>query len=234
MSVRKNWECNDNPFYSDIKFLNYHKKGLQVYITAKASSCDLARKAALVFFNRIIDSLSLQLNIPLKVSINNIINNIEPNIRMIIEENDINQAYNDSLILYHKKEFQNALSWYRKGLNSEDIFDKFLAYWNSIEIIASKYHPDNDESNKGSKSQIWECFKLIWNGIEKGPIISNDYNWIKDNNEIRNSIAHGYNTIDINEIEKVSSKILTLQQVASEFILEWKKTQLNLNEIIPT
>ena len=84
-----------------------------------------------------------------------------------------------------------ALGWYRKGLYTEDPFDKFLAFWNSIEIVAGKYHPPIPEGRPtGSKSQIWQCFKAIWGECEGWPTISGDTDWIDDNYEIRFGRLH--------------------------------------------
>jgi hypothetical protein len=53
-----------------------------------------------------------------------------------------------------------GLGWYRKGLYTEDPFDKFLAFWNAIEIVAAYYQSefvpsiDRERAKKGSKSQI--------------------------------------------------------------------------------
>jgi hypothetical protein len=55
--------------------------------------------------------------------------------------------------------FLRGLGWYRKGLYTEDPFDKYLAFWNAIEIVASKYYRyipgiDIDRAKKGAKNQI--------------------------------------------------------------------------------
>jgi hypothetical protein len=81
-----------------------------------------------------------------------------------------------------------GLGWYRKGLYTEDPFDKFLAFWNAIEIVAAAYYQsefvpsiDRERAKKGSKSQIWECFKALWGPCEQWPNIAGDDKWFDEN-----------------------------------------------------
>jgi hypothetical protein len=41
-----------------------------------------------------------------------------------------------------------------KGLVTEDILDSFLACWNTIEIIAGKYHANDAEAKKIKASGV--------------------------------------------------------------------------------
>ncbi len=225
----KEWHANNHSFYSNIIFENYSKKGLRVYITAKATTPDLAKKAALIFFTKIIECLSFEYNLPLKISNIDNLSYKEAEIKRIIQKEDIEKAYTNSRTYIQYPIYQRALSWYTKSLTTENIFDKFLAFWNSIEIIASKYHPDTERARNGSKSQIWECFKEIWGEISEWPIITNDNKWIDDNHEIRNSIAHGSNSLTITDIENIDSKIATIKEISYKFIYDWKD-KLSIHE----
>jgi hypothetical protein len=58
--------------------------------------------------------------------------------------------------------FLRSLGWYRKGLTADDPLDKFLAFWNATEIVASDYYHyvpgiDIEQANQGSKNQVWAC-----------------------------------------------------------------------------
>ncbi|MDZ7795509.1 MAG: HEPN domain-containing protein [Spirochaetia bacterium] len=234
MSAKKEWKADRDPFYSDIEIINNKTQGLKVYVTAKAISEDLAKKAAILFFGRIIDYLAIIINLPLKISNYENIHIEEYEVRRVIDKKEFAHAYYESWRILDKPHFQRSLSWYRKGLNTEDPFDKFLAYWNSIEIIATKYHPKNDTAKKGTISQIWECFKLLWGDNNQWPIINGDENWIDDNNSLRNSIAHGFNNISVKEIEYVTDRLDTIQQAAYKFIVDWRKKQIGANGVVPT
>jgi hypothetical protein len=114
-------------------------------------------------------------------------------------------------------------------LHTEDPFDKFLAFWNAIEIVTSKYHPQIPEGRpKGSKSQAWESFKTLWGECQDWPIIQGQTNWIDENYEMRKTIAHGTQPIDIETVRAVAEKIDTIGQIANKFLLEWRQRKLDL------
>ncbi len=222
-----------NPFFSDISIRNFGE-GLIITVTAKATSSQLANDAALVFVGQMLDYLVIDLGgeQQLKVSLHNGRTNYltrENHIKRILTEEEIKQAFKESLSLSLKHPvFLKAYSWYRKGLYTEDPFDKFLAFFNSIELVASKYHPQNDAAKKGSKSQIWECFKAIWGECSEWPLyIRGNNKWIDKNYETRKEIAHGLAIVNIEEVGKVSSMITSIQNVAYLFLRDWKIKQLD-------
>jgi hypothetical protein len=123
--------------------------------------------------------------------------------------------------------FLRSLGWYRKGLYSDDALDSFLAHWNAIEIVATKYHPNNEAAQRGSKSQIWESLKLIWGDCAGWPNIPGQTLWIDENYETRNTIAHGTGPITVESVEGVIQKIPMIRAVAHQFLYDWRQTQLN-------
>ena len=150
-------------------------------------------------------------------------------IRRIVEIEEWRDAFREArLLALAEPTFLRSLGWYRKGLYTEDAFDKFLAFWNAIEIIAGKYHPPipNDKPT-GSKSQIWECFKSVWGNCGEWPIIPGNENWIDNNYAIRTQIAHGIASIDVEQIETVLNEIDKIQGVAYRFIIDWRNNRLN-------
>ncbi|WP_339291330.1 methylamine utilization protein MauJ [Paenibacillus sp. FSL E2-0201] len=116
-----------------------------------------------------------------------------------------------------------AYGWYRKGITSEDAFDSFLALWNSIEIVTSKYHPRTERAKNGSKSQIWESFISVWGECQDWPLMIRGNNqWIDQNYLTRNNIAHGLANVNIEEIDEVISRLATIKMVSIMFLKAWK------------
>jgi hypothetical protein len=225
----KGFQLHD-PFYSDIQ-LDNKPFGVQASVTAYASTNQLAHKAALFFFGQMLDALTIKIDQTIYLSLSG----SQPRwlesytVRRIVETEEWRNAFREArLLALAEPTFLRALGWYRKGLYTEDAFDKFLAFWNAIEIVASKYHPPiADDKPKGSKSQIWECFKNVWGTCGEWPIISGNEEWIDNNYAIRNQIAHGIASIDVEQIESVLNDIDRIQGVAYHFIVDWRNKRLN-------
>lgn len=221
----------DDPFYSDIsiKSTNF---GVETSVTSFASKSSLAHKAAIFFLGQMLDSLALSTRQPLFLSFQDIrVNRFEEfSTRRIIEEHEWISSFKESRCLNeYEQTFLRALGWYRKGLYSEDPFDKFLALWNSIEVTASKYHTKNSQAKKGVKNQIWQCFVTLWGECKDWPIIAGDNKWIDNNYEIRKDIAHGLAPVTVKSIEKIIAQIETLEEVAHAFLSNWKSEQLPMD-----
>jgi len=178
-----------------------------------------------------LDALAVQIDQPLYLSLYNRRTNFSEtyNTRRIIQRDEWRAAFREARLLsLSKTDFLRALGWYRKGLYAEDPFDKFLAFWNSIEIVAGKYHPPIPRgSPTGSKSQIWESFKAIWGECSQWPIITGNMDWIDTQYETRLQIAHGTEPIDIETVESVLGKLETVQQVAHDFLIKWRNDKLD-------
>lgn len=229
-SALKGWQSGQDPFYSDIEIENNERNGLKVFVSAFAPTEHLANQAALLFFGQILDALTIEINLPISLSLFDKSNKNEEKYtsRRLITSDEWENSYKESWRLKPENIFLRATGWYRKGLYTEDPFDKFLAFWNSIEIIACNYHVKNKESKKGSKSQVWECFKSLWGDISYWPNISGQNSWIDDNYSIRKNIAHGINSVDATEVEKIINKLSLIEKVAYSFIRDWRANKLEL------
>lgn len=223
----------DDPFYSDIEIKkNRTLSGVEATVTAFAPTNQLAREAAILFFGQMLDAIAIEIDQPLYLNFSVQQSSSSVNIRhdtlRRVEEEEWQAAFREAHLLASKETtFLRALGWYRKGLHTEDPFDKFLAFWNAIEIVAGKYHPPIASGrSSGSKSQIWESFKALWGECEYWPIIPNELNWIDDNHEIRTTIAHGIQPISIETISEVAGKLEKIQQVARKFLVEWRQQKL--------
>jgi hypothetical protein len=224
---------NFNPFFSDIEIKNI-EEGLNFKVTAFAPTSDVANNAAMVFVGQMLDCLVMDLQepIPLFFSFDgkNGNNSWNSNVRRFISKVEFKRAFVESLNLMNfEPSFLKAYGWYRKGLYTEDPFDRFLAFYNTIEVIATNYHPKNEASKKGSKSQIWECFKAIWGECNQWPQeIQGQNKWIDENYDIRVGIAHGLANVNVEEVGKVIVMTETIQKVTYMFLRDWKSKQLNL------
>lgn len=223
----------DNPFYSDISIKNV-QTGVIVTVTAFASNSNLARKAAVLFIGKMLDSLSLQIGSPLFLSFSEKYDSkiFQGTIKRIVEKDEWLASFKESRLLNeHEPTFLRSLGWYRKGLYTEDPYDKFLAYWNSIEITAAKYHHRTDRTQKGSKNQIWECFRELWGECSKWPVIKGNENWIDDYYNVRNKIAHGHDSITIDSVENIVNKLEQLEHISRLFLSDWRKKLISSDHL---
>jgi hypothetical protein len=227
-NARKELE-HPEPFYSNVSIIN-NENGFLATVTAFAPNSDLAEKAAIIFFGRMLDVLSLNLNLSLQLDIakNVIVQKASQNVRRIVDRQDFVDAFFQSRILsLTETTFLRSLSWFRKGKHSQDPLDKFLAFWNSIETVASKYNPNKDAcKGKGSKCHIWESFKKVWGECDKWEFIGGQTKWIDECNEHRINIAHGIIPIEIDFIEKIINKLPEVENIAFKFLTNWKDDEL--------
>lgn len=230
----------EDPFYSNVEISSFGSSGIKATVTAFASTNRLAREAAIYFFAQMLDVLALQIQLPLDLSLFESGANRQSNRlaehrssrfteRRLIQRDEWRWAFRESrLLAFSEPAFLRSTSWYRKGLIAEDPFDKFLAFWNAIEVIAAKYHPKTERTKNGSKSQIWECFKAIWGECKEWPIITGEQNWIDENYNVRKAIAHGLMPVDIETVKSVLDKLEKIERVAWLFLTEWRKKELQI------
>jgi hypothetical protein len=236
----------DDPFWSEIEIMPT-SSGIRAKVTARAPNRKLAFDAAVFFYGRMLDVLSLEIDESMYLRLaerqDSSNGRSREDIRRRIEVREIENAFEEVRHLaINSPSFLRGLGWYRKGNYTEDPFDKFLAFWNAIEIVASKYFryiPTIDLSRaKGSKGQIWECFKALWGPCENWPIIASDTQWIDESNATRVEIAHGTASVDISKVGEVSAGISRIRQVAHRFLRDSRDGLLNLDrnppkEVVP-
>ncbi|KGK29575.1 methylamine utilization protein MauJ [Cellulophaga sp. E6(2014)] len=230
INARKELE-HPEPFYSRIKIKNT-ENGFKATVTAFAPNPELAEKAAILFFGRMLDVLSIKLNLSLQLDVtkNILIQKINQTTKRIVDENDFKDAFEDSRLFSLKETtISRALSWFRKGKHTQDAYDKYLAFWNSIETITSKYNPNKEAcKGKGSVCHMWECFKKLWGECGEWKVITGQTKWIDEGNKIRKDIAHGVIPIEIEHIEKVVARLPEMESVAYHFIYDWIHNELDV------
>lgn len=227
-NARKDLEHKE-AFYSEIQ-IEECENGFKSTVTAFAPNPKLAEKAAILFFGRMLDVLSLKLNMSLQLDLSQkvFVPKNHNTIRRRIDKHDFSEAFNESRLLsLTETTYLRALSWFRKGKYSQDPFDKFLAFWNSIETVASQYNPQKDNcKDKGSICHIWECFKSVWGECDQWPFIGRKTKWIDTCNEHRKNIAHGIIPIEVDFVEKVVDHLEELENVAHKFLTDWRAERL--------
>lgn len=215
---------------SNIKITNTGD-GVILKVDSFASELKYGKKAALIFSGLALDVLSMKINCPLYVRLYDKIANInfnDKNIQRTVTEEEWRFAFKESrLLTFTAPTFLRALGWYRKGLLSDDPMDKFLAFWNSIEVVAGKYHTRNPRTKSGIINQIWQCFLDLWGTPENWKVIPNQENWINENCETRQDVAHGLIAIDLDSIEIISNKIVIIEKLAHQFLVDWRIGRLN-------
>lgn len=230
---------SEDPFYSNIEITGT-PSGLRATVTARASNEQLAFEAAVFFFGRMLDVLAFEIDRPLFLSFTERERprngRVRQDVRRIIEPQEIENAFQavDDLSTTDAP-FLRSLSWYRKGLHTEDPFDKFLAFWIAIERVAAEYFQivpevDLERAKNGSKSQVWECFKAVWGPCKQWPNIPGNDKWIDENYEIRTDIAHGIRSVDIQKVASVVDKLDTIRQVTHRFLRDWREEYLRVDK----
>jgi hypothetical protein len=211
-----------NAFRSDI-CIKKHQQGFLIATTVYTANQDRAYKVGLLFIGKMLDILSMKTNLPMYVSFNDYRQLSDRNIvRAVIDENEFRFCFELARQLnLNENKLLRAFSWYRKGLYTEDPFDKFLAFWNSICVVADGYCNNNERTSLGTVNRIWDCFITLWGECPDWEFINGNERWVNDNNEVRNKIAHGGVTVDVQYVENVINQLDTVQNVAYKFLTEW-------------
>ncbi len=209
-------------FYSEIN-VQTSQSGLRMSVTAFARESNPARKAALVFVGEMLDVLATELKLPLRLSLLDPrgANRQDHSVKRVVTELELREAFSRARWFSEQQPtFLRALSWFRKGLVTEDPLDRFFAFWLALEIVAGKYHPDVPEARNGSKSQLWESFKFLWGEPANWPVIAGQLQWIDQNHALRVKIAHGTAAVDVEAVEHATEMGETIVEVAHQFLTE--------------
>jgi hypothetical protein len=231
----------DDPFYSDIEIMGI-PSGLKATVTARAPNQIVAYKAAVFFFGHMIDILTLAINQPMNLSLTQGERKHPQrnDVKRRIEQDELENAFREAHVLGEgSPSFLRSLGWYRKGLTIDDPLDKFLAFWNAIEIVASKYYHyvpgiDKERAKKGSKNQVWACFEALWGPCDKWPVIPGQTKWIDDSYAVRLDVAHGKAFIDVHKVAEVAERLPAIEQLCFRFLTDWRERFLLLDRHAPS
>jgi len=122
-----------------------------------------------------------------------------------------------------------SIGWYAKGKISQNTFDKFLAFWNVIEILGKEFHSETERTSKGVKNQIYQCFTDYFGAIDCWDL---PQSWIDKMYDKRNEIVHGGEDTTIEAINVVSELIPLLEQTSKRLIDTIIDSNYERNEFI--
>lgn len=219
IALRQEKGFDQHQFYSDIR-LTRSPYGIQATITAYADNIDIAETVAYVYFGRMRDVLSLLNDIPILLYKHegSFINRKRFKSRRLLDKPDITTAFEMARKFEREQpKLLRAVGWYSKGKISQNTLDKFLAFWNVIEILGKKYHVET-ERTKGenkTKNKIYQCFEDYFGNISEWELPEN---WIDDMYLKRNELVHGGEDTTIESINNVSILIPILEQTSNKLI----------------
>ncbi|PKM51757.1 MAG: hypothetical protein CVV02_05700 [Firmicutes bacterium HGW-Firmicutes-7] len=200
-------------FYSDIQ-LEDSQLGLKATITAYAETSEIAETVAYVYFGHMIDVLAFENNIAINLFARNGQGNRNSKYltRRRLEKADFIESFEIARRLeIEEPRLLRAIGWYTKGKNTENTFDRFLSYWNVIEILGKEYHTETTRTQNGAKNMIYQSF-LDYFGTE--------YNWdfpqgwIDDMYQKRNEVVHGGQDNTVEAINNFSGLVPKLEEVS--------------------
>ena len=198
--------------------------GIYLSVVARADDRDEANDVSVYFIGRMLDMLSLHIDTPLYLSIFKPQFRVsEDHVRRIVPENEWLTAFEKGQRYgVVRSTFCRSLSWYRKGLTAEDPIDKLLAFWATLESIASKYAERNARAETGVINKICNCFDQLWANCDNWKVIPSEAHWINRFCQKRNDIAHGALRIAYAEnIREVAELVPKLKELAFNFLRDW-------------
>jgi len=213
-----------DPFWTPVSIKNA-EHGVKIEVNARASSIDEANSSAVYFVGQMLDVLCLRTDMPLQVSLfGPVFRPLSTHVKRIISGDEWQEAFQQGREHgIRRTTFARALSWYRKGLGSEDPLDKLLAFWVSIEAIGSKYAKSSQKTEKGIVNKICDCFDQLWGDVSNWRVIPNEADWVNKYNNLRNDIAHGVISVDIKKIQEISTQLPKLRELAYVFLSDWEQ-----------
>ncbi|QAS52322.1 methylamine utilization protein MauJ [Halobacillus litoralis] len=216
INIRQEKGFDQHQFYSDIK-LKKSTYGIRATITAYADNINIAETVAYVYFGRMRDVLSLENEVPIQLykheeSFNNKRNFVS---RRLLNKSDIVTAFKMAREFeVEQPKLLRSIGWYSKGKMPQNTFDKFLAFWNVIEILGKEFHTETDRTN-GTKNKIYQCFLDYFGDMDEWDLPNR---WIDDMYEKRNQIVHGGEDPTIEAINVISELVPLLDQTSKKLI----------------
>jgi hypothetical protein len=197
--------------------------GVNITVIVRAPDLEEADDAAIYFVGQTLDVLSLNLNLPIALSLSGShYKPAEPHAKRIVTEAEWSDAFHFGREYgIERPVFSRALSWFRKGLTSEDPIDKLIAWWSSIEGPGSKFARSTPRTQKGAVNQVCDCFDQVWENVGTWKVIPNEAQWVNRFHEARSAIAHGFIPVDIENVREIAALLPKLRELAHAFLSDW-------------
>ncbi len=218
-----------NPFTTTIT-LSKSKNGVKCVLIARAYDQENANDVAVYFVGQALDVLSLHLDIPIHLNFfrpefRELSNHVK---RIINQENWLESFQLGRFYSLNRRYLSRALSWYRKGLVSDDPIDRVVAFWSALESICSNFFEKNVRTDFGIINKVCNCFDQLWENTNNWKIIPNNPEIINQFHDFRNGFSHGFLRVDIENIRRLSLDLPIYQNLVRQFLLDWES---NGNEI---
>lgn len=219
INFRQEKGFDQHQFYSDIS-LRKSPYGIRATITAYADNMSIAETVAYVYFGRMRDVLSLENDIPILLYKHEGAFNNQRNFksRRLLSKSDIITAFKMARKFeINQPKLLRAIGWYSKGKISQNTFDKFLAFWNVMEILGKEFHTQTERTSGENKikNKIYQCFIDYFGNIEEWDLPER---WIDDMYNKRNELVHGGEDTTIEAINAISELIPILEQTSKKLI----------------
>lgn len=214
-----------NPFSTQVT-LKSAAQGIIATVIARAYDQTGANDAAVYFVGQALDFLCLQMDLPLHLSLfRPEFRPLATHIKRRVEEDEWLNAFQlGREYSMTRPYFSRAMSWYRKGVVSEDPIDKLIGFWSALEGIGATCHEKNDRTAQGIINQICNCFDQVWGSADKWQVIPNQAGVINEFYDLRNGIAHGFRRVDIETIRDLVVKLPVYKEIARAFLLSWENS----------
>lgn len=214
---------SEHPFWSNVSVKKV-SRGLSIKVIARAITQDEANDAGIYFVGQSLDILTLRLNLPVDISLTGLKFEItEENVKRIVENNEWEEAFRLGRIYgMESLHLSSALSWYRKGLVSENPIDKIMAFWSALEGIGAAGARQTDRAQRGSVNKICDCFDQLWGSMPSWKVIPNQPTFINRMQDFRNGIAHGYRGVNIENLREISEILPQARLLTHTFLSDWE------------
>jgi hypothetical protein len=205
--------------------LSRNSQGVRCILVARSYDETNANDAAVYFVGQALDVLSLRFNTPLYLNLfHPEFRDSGSHVKRRVSEFQWLQAFEKGReYSLYRHYFSRAISWYRKGLVSDDPIDKVIAFWSALESIGSNYFRESERTSNKVINQVCDCFDQLWGPVESWKVIPNNPKVVNKFHEFRNGFSHGYMRVDIEIIRNVVNQLPVYQDLVHEFLIDWER-----------
>lgn len=216
------------PFWTTVQ-LSTARGGIDARVLVRAPSKEAANDSAVHFFGQMLDVLGLRLDTSLYLGLfSPEFRPLQDHVRRVVSEQEWVSAFDlGRQYGLTRRVFSRALSWYRKGMNAQDVIDQLLAFWSALEGIAAPFGSPVPPHKDGTVNKICACFDQLWGKCEEWKVIPGNPIVVNEFSNYRNKIAHGYMDVDIDQIREIRDKLPLYHQLTHAFLSDWQSKGLD-------
>ncbi|TON64271.1 hypothetical protein CGH51_25200, partial [Vibrio parahaemolyticus] len=67
------------------------------------------------------------------------------------------------------------------------------------------------------------CFDQMWGECSSWKAIPNDANKVNEFHDLRNGIAHGFISVDIDTLKRINHKLPIIKELSKSFLADWEE-----------